>query len=238
MKQSFRGVLERDGTALRWIVVRIPFNPVKAWPIRAGLRVTGAINNFPLRTSLFGTRDGGHILLINKRVQKGANVTEGSIVEVTLEPDLEARSAPPPPELVKILKSDRSLKKWFEQLSYSMRKDIADTILEPKSPEARTRRAEQLAEQMLLAMDGEHELPPVLQVAFRRQPLAYLGWDAMTSIQRRSHLLGIFHYQSAESRAKRAAKAVEDSLRIAARRAPQTGYPRKHAGTPRKTTGV
>jgi hypothetical protein len=37
----------------------------------------------------------------------------------------------------------------------------------------------------------------------------------MTPVQRRSHLLGIFYYQSPEAREKRAAKAVEEALRVA-----------------------
>ena len=37
-----------------------------------------------------------------------------------------------------------------------------------------------------------------LQAAFQRQPLARKGWEAMTPVQRRNHLLGIFYYQSAE----------------------------------------
>jgi hypothetical protein len=39
----------------------------------------------------------------------------------------------------------------------------------------------------------------------------------MSVVRRRNHLLGIFHYQSAESRERRAAQAVEDALRVAAR---------------------
>jgi uncharacterized protein YdeI (YjbR/CyaY-like superfamily) len=122
--------------------------------------------------------------------------------------------------LVKLLKADRDVKKWYEQLSYSMRKDIARTITEPKSAEIRVRRAEQLVERMMLAMEGEQELPPILQVAFRRQPQAHAGWEAMTPIQRRTHLLGIFYYQGVEARQKRVDKAVEECLRIAKKRAP------------------
>jgi hypothetical protein len=37
----------------------------------------------------------------------------------------------------------------------------------------------------------------------------------MTPAQRRRHLLGIYGYQSVEARERRAAKAVEDALRVA-----------------------
>jgi uncharacterized protein YdeI (YjbR/CyaY-like superfamily) len=63
-------------------------------------------------------------------------------------------------------------------------------------------------------MEGEKELPPVLEVAFRRAPAARKGWEAMTVTQRRSHLLAVFHYQSPEARQKRVAKLVEGALRM------------------------
>ena len=214
-QKKFRGVLEPDGTALNWVVVKVPFDPVKTWPERNRLRVKGTINGFPFRTSLFGSAKGGHVLLVNKQMQKGAGVRVGGLAEVALQPDVEQRVAEVPAELSKLLKQDRGLKQWFERLSYSARADIGKHITALKSPEARMRRAEQMAERMMLAMDGERELPPVLQAAFRRQPRALAGWEAMTPVQRRGHLLGIFYYQGPEARRKRAEKAVAEALKKA-----------------------
>jgi len=98
-----------------------------------------------------------------------------------------------------------------------VRKFIGDSVVASKSPAARHHRAEQMIERMMLAMEGERELPPILQVAFRRQPKALIGWQAMTPVQRRGHLLGIFYYQSPESRQKRADKAVVEALKVANR---------------------
>jgi len=39
----------------------------------------------------------------------------------------------------------------------------------------------------------------------------------MTPLRRRNHLLGIFHYQGAEARERRAVQAVEDALKVAGR---------------------
>ena len=216
-QKKFRGVLQPDNTALKWVIVRVPFDPAKAWPRRNRLRVKGTINGFPFRTSLFGSALDGHILLVNKQMQKGAKVAVGGMADIVLEPDMEERVATIPAELEKFLKQDRALKKWFDELSYSMRKYMQDAITVCKSPEARIRRAEQTAERMLLAMEGERELPPILQVAFRRQPKALAGWQSMTPIQRRGHLLGVFYYQSPEARQKRAEKAVAEALAVAKR---------------------
>ncbi|HTW45343.1 MAG TPA: YdeI/OmpD-associated family protein [Acidobacteriaceae bacterium] len=216
-QKKFRGVLQPDNTPLKWVVVKVPFDPAKAWPKRKRMRVKGTINGFPFRTSLFGSAKDGHILLVNKQMQKGGCVTLGGLAEIVLEPDLEERTARIPAELEKILNQDRSLKKWFMQLSYSARKYIEDGVNAGKSTEARSRNAEQVAERLMLAMEGEREMPPVLQLAFRRQPRALAGWNAMTPIQRRGHLLGIFYYKTPESRQKRADKAVAEALKVANR---------------------
>lgn len=213
-RQRFRSLLKPDGTNLKWIVARVPFSPAEVWKTRNRMRVKGAINGFAFRTSLFGSAEKGYVLLVNKQMQKGAQAGAGEMAEFTLEPDLEERSAAIPPELARLLKQDRALERWFNALSYSYRKYMSDDVRKPKNAEARQRRAEQLAERMLLAMEGEHTLPPILQVAFRRAPRAQSGWQAMTAVQRRAHLLGIFYYQSPEARERRAQKAVEDALQV------------------------
>jgi uncharacterized protein YdeI (YjbR/CyaY-like superfamily) len=220
-QKKFRGVLQPDNTALKWVIVKVPFEPAKAWPKRNRLRVKGTINGFPFRTSLFRSARDGHVLLVNKQMQKGGNVGVGGRAVVVLEPDFDERTSSVPPELEKLLKQDRKLKRWYEELSPYTRKYIGDGIASCKDPEVRVRRAEQAAERMLLAMEGERDLPPILQVAFRRQPKALAGWHAMTPVQRRGHLLGIFYYQSPESRQKRADKAVAEALKAAKRETEQ-----------------
>jgi uncharacterized protein YdeI (YjbR/CyaY-like superfamily) len=222
--QTFTALLEPDRTRLQWVIVRIPFDPAEVWPERKGQRVRGEISSVPskgegfaFRTSLFSGPGKGRILMINKKMLAAAKATVGSQVKISLEPDLEERVATLPPELAAALKGDRRLPKWFARLSYSNRKEVAGWVSEPKSKEARQQRAERMAERLLLTLEGEIETPPILQAAFLRQPLARQGWEAMTATQRRGHLLGIFGYQSVESRERRAAKAVEEALRVARR---------------------
>ncbi len=217
--KSFTAVLEPLRTRLRWVIARVPFDPAKAWPARRGLRVCGEIEGFAFRTSLFAASEWeGYFLLVNKKMQAAAGASVGSKVRIRLEPDLEERAAVMPPELTRALKGDRRLPKWFEGLSYSMRKEIGGWVSEPKSAAIREKRAEMMAERLLLTLEGETELPPILQAAFLRQPLARKGWEAMTPVQRRSQLLGIFYYQTVDARERRAAKAVEEALRVARRK--------------------
>ena len=211
--KTFTALLEPDGTRLRWVIARIPFDIAKAWPERRGRRVRGEIEGFAFRTSLFPDPQGkGHILLVNKRMQAGAHARAGDKVRILLEPDLEERPVSIPLELAGIFKGDRALKKWFEQLSPSMRREIGKWVGEAKSAEVRQKRAERLAERMLQAMEGEHEPPPILRRIFQRDPRTRAAWNLLSPTQRRHQLLGIFYYESVEARERRAQKAIAFAL--------------------------
>jgi len=218
-KQSFRALLEPDHTSLKWVIARSPFDIAETWTTMRRLRVRGEINGYPFRTSLFPLPGGqtGHFLLVNRRMQTAAGVTVGAEADILLEPDLEERPAALPPELKAALQGDRKLLRYAEALSESTRREIGKWIAGVESPDARSRRAAQMAERLLLAMEGEHEMPPILEALFVNNLRARSGWHAMTPTQRRSHLLGIFYYQTPEARTRRAGKAVEDALRIARR---------------------
>jgi len=209
--KSFNATLERMQSNLGWVIIRIPFDISKVWGVRGRLRVKGEINGFPFRTALFPTGKGYHFLLVNKRMQAGADARAGSTASFRLEPDLEVRKATVPMELQRALSKDRSLRSWFDQLSYSIRKWITDWIAQPKSAEARVRRAEQIAERLLAAMEAERELPPILKAAFARDPRAFEGWQRMSPTQRRHNLLSIFYYRSPEARDRRIAKMLEEA---------------------------
>jgi uncharacterized protein YdeI (YjbR/CyaY-like superfamily) len=216
--KSFKSTLERMASNLGWVIIRIPFDVPKAWGTRGMLKVKGEINGFAFRTSLFPTGKGYHYLLVNKRMQAGANAAPGDTAQFSLEPDTEKRVAAIPPELQRILNEDRSFRRWFDQLNYSIRKWLGDWVTQVKSAEARMRRAEQVAEQLLSTMEAERDLPPVLKLAFARDPRAFAGWQCMSPTQRRGHLLAIFYYRSPESRDRRIAKVLEAALAYAGKR--------------------
>ncbi|WP_263410644.1 YdeI/OmpD-associated family protein [Terriglobus tenax] len=214
--RSFKATLEHLQGNLGWVVVYLPFDPAKAWSERRRLRVRGDVNGFAFRSSLFPkTGGGGFFLLVNKTMQKGAKATVGSVVTVTMEPDLEERDFGVPASLAPYLKKDRALKKFYDEFSDSTKHDIARTFAEVKSPETLKKRTEQMVERMMLAMEGERDTPPILLMLFRENPMAEKGWKQMTPVQRRGHLLGIFYYQTPESREKRARKVVDEALKVA-----------------------
>jgi hypothetical protein len=214
--RKFRAVIEPLSGGLGWVVARLPFDVESAWDKMVRLRVKVEVSGEVFRTSLFpDAQRGGHFVLVNKKMQKAAGAGVGAMVDFVIAPDLEERTPALPPELAKLLKTEKKLAKWYEGLSEPTRWEIAKWIDGVKSGEARQRRAEQIAERLMSTMEGEKELPPVLEVAFRRVPAARKGWDAMTKRQRRSNLMAVFYYQSPEAREKRVRKVVEDCLKVA-----------------------
>jgi uncharacterized protein YdeI (YjbR/CyaY-like superfamily) len=220
LTQSFRVTLEATGTSLHWVIARVPIDLKKAWPMWKSRRVFGEINGFAFKTALIpGTNGQGFTLIVNKKMQAGACVRAGERAHISLSPELGELVIDLPAEFAKILKSDRALKKFFDGMSPSMRKGFTNFIADVKTDETRQKRAEAMAESLMLAMEGEIEPPPILRASFQRQPEARHGWDLMTPTQRRNHLLGIFYAQTVDGRERRAAKAVESCLAIARRRA-------------------
>jgi hypothetical protein len=217
--KRFRAVLEPLQGGLGWVVAWLPFDVESAWKNKmVRLRVKVEVGGEVFRTSLFpGAERGGHFVLVNKKMQKAAGAGLGAMVEFIIAPDLEERKPTVPPELAKLLKTEKKLARWYEGLSEPIRWEIAKWIDGVKSVEARQRRAEQIAERLMLTMEGERELPPVLEVAFRRVPAARKGWELMTKVQRRSNLMAVFYYQSPEAREKRVKKVVEDCVRVASK---------------------
>jgi uncharacterized protein YdeI (YjbR/CyaY-like superfamily) len=215
VSKSFEATLERLRSNLGWVVVWIPFSVQKVWGTRGMFRVKGEINGFAFRTSLFPTRKGEHFLLVNKKMQAGAHASEGTTAEFFLEPDTEERVVTVPAELKRILAEDKSFRRWFDALSYSIRKWISDWIVQPKSAASRVRRAEQVAEQLFSAMEAERDLPPALKLAFTRDPRALEGWSLMSPSHRRGQLIAIFYYRSPDARARRLDKVVAEAIALA-----------------------
>jgi uncharacterized protein YdeI (YjbR/CyaY-like superfamily) len=211
--KKFEAVLERTHDRLRWVIARLPFDAAETWGTRGQIRVQGEINGFNFRTTLFPNGQGGHFLIVNKQMQAGGKTAPGLTARFQLTPDTAPRKAAQPPhELLRELAQSKRLLKFYESLGKSRRNYIAGWIAEGKQTETRVRRARQMAERMMETLEAERELPPMMQLAFRQNPLAREKWEQMPASHRRQHLFSIFYYREPESRARRFAKAMEEML--------------------------
>lgn len=213
VRKDFSVKLEPSGNSLNWVIVHIPFDSPRLWGKRGTLRVKGNINGFEFRTSLFPDGQGGHIMVINKEMQKGGRVGPGMSAKFRMEPDLDEKAAPGSVELEKALAQSKPLKKFFQTLSPSTRRDIARHVADARQAATRVRRAEQMAERLMETMDAEEELPPLIKKAFWATPGAMAAWERLPPSHRRAHLMSIFYYRDLDSRLRRIEKTVEETLR-------------------------
>lgn len=205
----FSAVLEKGDRALGWTIARVPFDPAVELGQMVRLRVRGTVNGFAFRTSLFAAQEGGGFyLLVNRAMQSGAGVRLGAVAEFRLEADLEAREAELPDELAVLLDEEEGLRGWYYDLTEYTRREIGKWVVGVKSDAARLGRAEQMAERLLATMEGERELPPMVEAALRSKPKARAGWERMTVTQRRSELMAVYYYRTPEARARRVQKLV------------------------------
>jgi hypothetical protein len=216
--KRFKAMLERGTEGLGWTIARLPFDPHKAWTKMQRLRVRGKVlspkgPSIEFRTSLFPVpgENGHYLLLVNNRVQREARIRVGSVAEFLLEADLEPRPAELPAELASLLDEEPGLRDYYDSLSESMRREIGKWVMNVKSDASRMKRAEQMAERLLGAMEGENHLPPIISVAFQKRPKAKKGWAKMTQTQRRQELLAVFHYQGIEAQQRRVEKLCENA---------------------------
>jgi hypothetical protein len=216
--KRFKAMLERGTEGLGWTIARLPFDPHKAWKKMLRLRVRGKVLRakgpvVEFRTSLFPVpgENGHYLLLVNNRVQREAGLGVGSVAEFLLEADLEPRPAELPAELALLMDEEPGLRDYYDSLSESMRREIGKWLMNVKSDASRMKRAEQMAERLLGAMEGEDQLPPIIAVAFQKRPKAKMGWAKMTQTQQRQELLGVFYYQSIEARQRRVEKLCENA---------------------------
>jgi len=211
--KTFEALLERTPDRLRWVIARLPFDSAKAWGKRGQLRIKGEINGFAFSGTLFPTGSGTHFLIVNKKLLAGGRTAAGRKAKFRLQPDTAPRPAPPAAkELLRELGQSKRLLKFFESLSPSRRNEIAKWIAQCKTPGARTRRSQQIAERLMETMEAERELPPILQMAFRQNSRAAEQWERMSPSHRRAHLFRIFYYREPEARARQVAKMIEEML--------------------------
>ena len=211
--QRFRAVLEHDPHGLGWTIARVPFDPAAVWPKMVRLRVRGEIFQQPFRTSLF--RDAGSdekrgfFLLVTRAMQRACGVSLRAEVDLALEPDMEERPAELPEELNVLLDEAEGLRTWYSCLSEYTRREIGKWIAVAKTPEARLRRGQAMAERLLSTMEAEVELPPVIERAFQARPKARTGWERLSATQRRGELFALFSYVTPEARQKRVIKLCD-----------------------------
>jgi hypothetical protein len=116
-----------------------PFDVPETFGTRARVPVRGTINGYPFRSSLM-PMGGGYCMAVNKTMREGANVKCGDEVAVVMERDVDERSVEAPAELKKELAKNRKAQARWEELAFTMKKEMANSITGAKQEETKQRR--------------------------------------------------------------------------------------------------
>ncbi|HEY6238494.1 MAG TPA: YdeI/OmpD-associated family protein [Thermoplasmata archaeon] len=136
---AFAATIKRRGPGT-WSYVDVPRSDSAKLGTRARVAVRGTVNDVPVRTSLFPTGTGAFTMVVNAEVRAAANAEEGDPVTVRLALDTASRTVRTPNDLGKTLRTSAKGRAYWDQLSFSHRKEYVGWLAGTKNPETRARR--------------------------------------------------------------------------------------------------
>ena len=116
-----------------------PVDVPEFFATRGRVPVRGTINGFPFRSSLM-PMGGCHMMPVNKALCQGAGAQPGDTVDVVMERDAEERTVEAPPGLKKELAKNKKAQERWEELAFTHKKEMANSISRAKQQETRKRR--------------------------------------------------------------------------------------------------
>lgn len=146
MRQSFTAKIQKIGINP---YVAVPAGISRAFGRRRYVPVRGAVNAFPIRTTLVPTGAGRHRIYVNGEMRKGARVGVGGHVRVALEIDRVSREVPIPRELAAALRRNKAAACVFAALPPSHRRDYLLYLNWLKTPEALRRNVRKVIAHLL-----------------------------------------------------------------------------------------
>jgi hypothetical protein len=120
-----------------------PVDVIEYFGTRARVPVRGTINGFAFRSSLMPCGNA-RMMPVNQTLCRGAGVQPGDLVDVVMERDSEERTVAAPPELEKELAKSKKAQDRWEELAFTHKKEMANSISGAKQEETRKRRLEKV----------------------------------------------------------------------------------------------
>jgi Bacteriocin-protection, YdeI or OmpD-Associated/Domain of unknown function (DUF1905) len=135
MKQTFSVTLRDNGT------FELPIDVKKLYgEARPAVKMTVFGQTFRTRVMVYG---GKSVLGLWKALREEQGARDGDELEVTLEPDKAPRTVAPPKELAAALKKNAAARAGWAAMSFTHKREWAESIRDAKKPETRERRVAQ-----------------------------------------------------------------------------------------------
>jgi uncharacterized protein DUF1905/bacteriocin resistance YdeI/OmpD-like protein len=122
-----------------------PVDVIEWFGTRARVPIRGTINGFAFRSSLMPC-GGGRMMPVNMALRRGAGVEPGDTVDVVMERDQEERTVEAPAELKRELAKSKSAQERWDDLAFTHKKEMANSISGAKQEETKKRRLAKVME--------------------------------------------------------------------------------------------
>jgi uncharacterized protein YdeI (YjbR/CyaY-like superfamily) len=116
-----------------------------------------------------------------------------------------------PAVLIEAFDGEEEAIAWTLALKEWMVKELSEWVMEPKSEASRKKRAERMAERLMLTMEAERELPVFLVKALNDAG-AMKGWKALTARQRLMLLLAVYRPIQMDGRERQVQRLVDAAV--------------------------
>jgi len=116
-----------------------PIDVPEMFGTRGTVPVRGTINGCPFRSSLMPC-GGEHMMPVNRTLCQAAGVKPGDTVVVVMERDAEARTVEAPPALKKELAKNKTARERWDELAFTVKKEMALAITGAKQEDTKKRR--------------------------------------------------------------------------------------------------
>lgn len=141
--QRFKTALTPAGEGGAWTGIFLTAKQSSALGKRGCVAVKLTLNGVAFKAFAAPMGDGTHGIVINKQMQREAGVSPGDRVDVTLAVDTAPRTVDVPSELQAALKKSGRARAFFDELSYTHKKDFVTWITDAKREETRRRRLDE-----------------------------------------------------------------------------------------------
>ena len=118
-----------------------------------------------IHCALMSSGEGGHFILINKKLRDALKLKEGSPVHARLEADMSAYGMPMPEELAACMADDPAGDRFFHALTPGKQRNLIYAVSQVKDPDKRIRRSLVILDH-LRQMDGKLDFK-ILYAALR-----------------------------------------------------------------------
>lgn len=145
----FEAKLEKPDTIGAWTYFVLPFDAESEFQAKGHIKVKGTINGVEFRSSISPRGNGKHYMIVNKKIQRAANVSRNDVIEVIMTTDNEPRRIEVPEKVMGLVNSKEEYKEIFKNLSYSKKKDFATMINSAKKESTKDKRLLKIEEELI-----------------------------------------------------------------------------------------